>query len=226
MGNPENNIINNPYLNDITSDILGPTGSYWRKNKDYIIYSFGLRLYQYSTGKMFDCSIHKTTTILPKNSKKRDKITAKIRKEIRPASRAQQFQRLLIGFYGLFENLTPHRCNLSSKNANIQKYNTVNDHVIGVTSIGKFTTEEFKIKYLKVKNDKNWSEINYTDVTKSIEKMCYEWLPNHLWLWAQCRITKEEHKSSNLERGTNMEIIEKMKLSHYNKARIIVENYK
>ena len=52
--------------------------------------------------------------------------------------------------------------------------------------------------------------------TSIIEKMCDEWLPKHLWLWAQCRITKEEHKSSNLERGTNIKISDKKKLYHYN----------
>ena len=122
--------------------------------------------------------------------------------------------------------MTPHRCNLSSKKANRQKSNTVNDHIIGVTSIGKFTTEKFKKNYLKVKNDMDWAELNDTDVTKSIEKMCVEWLPDHLWLWAQCRITRDEHKSSNLERGTNIEVADKMKLDHYNKAKIIIENFK
>ena len=219
-------MINNPHLNQITSDILGPRGSYWSKNQDYIIYSFALRLYQYSAGKVFDCSIHKTSDILPADLEKRLEITSKIREIRRSATRAQQFQRLLIGYYGLFENLTPYKCNLSSQIANMQKANTVNDHIIGVTSIGKFTTEQFKKKYLKINDNSGWYGLSDLDITESIEKMCREWLPDHLWLWAQCRITKEEHKSNNLARGTDMTVAEKMKLTHYNKAKIIIENYK
>ena len=56
--------------------------------------------------------------------------------------------------------------------------------------------------------------------------MCDEWLPNHLWLWSQCRITKEEHKSDRLKRGTDMSISNKKKLIHYNNAKIIIEKYK
>ena len=81
--------VNNRPLNEITANILGPNGSYWQKNKKYIIYNFALRLYQYSAGKMFDYSIHKTTDILPSDLNKRLEITDKIRKVKRSASRAQ-----------------------------------------------------------------------------------------------------------------------------------------
>ena len=224
MDKINNEIIINPHLNTITSDVLS---QYWVKNKDYIIYNFALRLYQYAAGKTFDTSIHKTSSILPQDLKQRLEITGKIRMVRRTSSRAKQFQRLLIGYYGLFENLTPHKCNLSSKKANLEDSSkTVADHVIGVTSIGEYTIKEFQKKYLKVKPNVAWPEFDDIYIKKSIEKMCYEWLPKHLWLWAQCRITKEEHKSSNLERGTNMKISDKKKLYHYNKAKILVENYK
>ena len=116
------------------------------------------------------------------------------------------------------------------KKANIQKSNTVNDHIIGVTSIGEHTIENFKKSYLKIKEDKNWLELDYPYILESINKMCDDWLPNHLWLWAMCRLTKEEHDSGEdgirVERGTSMKIDDKRKLKHYNDAGIIIEKYK
>ena len=56
--------------------------------------------------------------------------------------------------------------------------------------------------------------------------MCKIWLPKHLWLWAMCRVTEDEHKSSNLKRGTTMKVDDKRKLKHYNNANIIIEAYK
>ena len=225
-------MVNNPHLDSITSDILGPTGSYWKKNKDYIVYNFALRLYQYSAGKMFDYSVHENTKILPSNFHQRKEITDKIRAVRRSSSQAKQFQRLLIGNYGMFETLTPSKCKLSSKEANKLKLtgnskqsNFVADHIIGVTSIGELATEELKANYLNIKTDTDWSKVNYVQIQKAIEKMCNKWLPNHLWLWAMCRVTKEEHKSDRLKRGTDIEISDKKKLKHYNNANIIIEKY-
>ena len=42
----EYKMVKNPHLDSITSDILGPKGSYWIKNKSYIKYNFALRLFQ------------------------------------------------------------------------------------------------------------------------------------------------------------------------------------
>ena len=100
---------------------------------------------------MLDYSTH--TDILPQDINKRKEITDKIRADRRSSSRAKQFQRLLIGNYGVFETLTPCKCNLSSRKANqksLQGYkassNYVSDHIVGVTSIGVYVTKNFKSK--------------------------------------------------------------------------------
>lgn len=56
--------------------------------------------------------------------------------------------------------------------------------------------------------------------------MCDYWLEDNLWLWAQCRITKNEHKSENLPRGTEFSIKQKANLEHYSLAKIVIEHYK
>ena len=221
---------------ELTSESLGPNSIYWLKNKKYLKYSFSLRVYQYAAGKMFDKTVHLNTNILPKNIKERFEITDKIRGINRSSSKEKQFQRLLIGNNGLFQHLSPSKCNLSSKAANKLKRsgaissNFVDDHIVGVTSIGEFVINEFKNNYLKIGSEQDWLDIDYIHIQKSLDKMSDEWLLNHLWLWATCRLTKEEHKCSkdndkSLKRGTNMSIIDKVKLEHYNDANIIIEGY-
>ncbi len=227
----------NKSIDQITCDILGPKGSYWIKNKDYIKYNFALRLFQYSSGKMLDCTAHLNTNILPSNPIKRKKITDKYRSIRKSSTREKQFQRLLIGNYGVFETLTPKKCNLSSKKANELKKtgqakvsDFVSDHIVGVTSIGEYVTSNFKKKYLKIEENNDWKKLKYPDILISISEMCDDWLPSHLWLWSMCRLTKEEHDFGTdgirLERGTNMKVGDKKKLKHYNNVGIIVEEYK
>jgi len=229
--------MDNHSLDKITANILGPTGSYWIKNKDYIKYNFALRLYQYSAGKMLDYTAHLDTKILPSDDNERERVIASQRSIIQTSTRAKQFQRLLFGNYGVFETLTAKKCNLSSKKANelrstgnSKNNNFVSDHIIGVTSIGEYVIKNFKKKYLKIKEDKNWLELDYPYILKAIDEMCDDWLSNHLWLWAMCRITKEEHDLGEdgvrVERGTSMKIDDKRKLKHYNNAGIIIEEYK
>lgn len=230
-------MVKNPHLDSITSDILGPKGSYWIKNKSYIKYNFALRLFQYSAGKKLDYTAHLNTNILPSDNDKREKVIDKYRSIRRSSTRAKQFQRLLIGNYGVFETLTSKKCNLSSKKANELKRignskssDFVSDHIIGVTSIGEYVIRNFKKKYLKIKKDENWLELDYPYILESIDKMCDNWLSNHLWLWAMCRLTKEEHDlgedGKRVKRGTDMKIDDKRKLKHYNDAGVIIEEYK
>ena len=227
----------NKSIDQITSNILGAKGSYWIKNKNYIKYNFALRLFQYSAGKMLDYTAHLNTSILPSDPIERKKITDKYRSKRISSTRAKQFQRLLIGNYGVFETLTAKKCNLSSKKANELKLSGksknsdfVSDHIIGVTSIGEYVIKNFKAKYLKIKQDKDWVELDYPYILLSINKMCDDWLSNHLWLWAMCRLTKEEHDSGEdgirVERGTNIKVDDKRKLKHYSDAGIIIEEYK
>ncbi len=230
-------MVKNPHLDSITSDILGPKGSYWVKNKNYIKYNFALRLFQYSAGKKLDYTAHLDTNILPSDDNEREKVIATQRSIIHSSTRSKQFQRLLFGNYGAFETMTPKRCNLSSRKANelISMGNSknsdfVSDHIIGVTSIGQYVIRNFEEKYLEIKRDENWLELDYADILKGIDIMCDSWLSNHLWLWAMCRLTKEEHNSGEdgkrVERGTNMSIDDKRKLKHYNDAGVEIEEYK
>ena len=57
-------------------------------------------------------------------------------------SRSKQFQRLLLGYYGLPFTLTPFRSGLSSKRANRTQSKTTNDHIIGVTLTGQYVKNE------------------------------------------------------------------------------------
>ena len=46
----------------------------WNKEKDYIKYVFGLRLFQYASGKIFDYSTFNYTNILSKDIDARTKM--------------------------------------------------------------------------------------------------------------------------------------------------------
>ena len=76
---------------------------------------------------------------------------------------------------------------------------------------------------------------NLNDVHCSINDLCNDWLFEHMWLWAQCKITIEEHHIQNLERvyiGKIVKTLEeeinyKFNLEHYNNAKevIQIQNY-
>ena len=206
-------------LIDMTQESLGKI---WVDKKEEIKYNFGLRLYQYAMGKVFDCS---ETTLLPNNKKKRNVIIESIRGKRRSSSISRQFQRLLIGFYGISINLTSSRCGISSKKANRNKSNTVNDHVIGVTSSAEYVIKSYCEDFLEVNPNAPWDNISNEKIISSIDQMAKNWLKDHLWLWAQCRITKDEHKGSNLIRGTSDSVEYKKSFLHYKEAGIKVEKY-
>jgi len=217
-------------LIELTKNSIGPNSKYWKENKNFLKYSFSLRMFQYAAGKIFDNTIYSNTNILPKDEEKRKIITDKIRGVNRSSTKAIQFQRLLIGNNGLFEPLTPFKCNLSSKAANKlkrkKKTGTTNDHIIGVTSTGQYCINAFKNDFLKISTEPEWADTDIIHVQKCLEKMSDEWLKNHLWLWATCRITHEEHSPERLPRGTDISVEKKINLEHYNKANILIEEYK
>ena len=143
-------------------------------------------------------------------------------------SRSKQFQRLLLGYYGLPFTLTPFRSGLSSKRANLKQSKSTSDHIIGVTLTGQYVKNELD----KRVND-NYKNLNSKDLQMAIKDMSHDFLPNHLWLWATCRITRSEHKAENLERGDNAPegknpLKYKANFEHYKKAKfpIEVEAYK
>jgi len=188
----------------------------WEKEQKYLKYNFGLRLNQYAYGKNYDY----TTSILPNSYSERTQIIESYRKRsTRGSSRDKQFNRLLIGYYGTPVNLTPKKCGLRSE-ASIGKSQkeTTNDHIIGVTSASQFVLEEFKGRI-----NREWKNVDLID--KVIFEMSNNWLENHLWLWAQCRITKKEHSPSRLKRGNRYTIEQKKNFEHYIEAGIKLTDY-
>ena len=210
-------------LQELTHDSLDRV---WKHNSEIIKYTFGLRLYQYAQGKVFDYSCFNNSDILPKEERNRSKIIKQLRSKRVSSSVAMQFQRLLIGYNGIYVNLTPSKCNLSSVKANENKSKCTQDHVIGVTSVAKYVIEVFRKDFLKIKDHDDWSIYDNSKIQKSIGEMCNNWLKDNLWLWSQCRITKDEHKADILPRGTEISIQEKANLKHYDGANIVIECYK
>ena len=206
-----------PDLKEITNT---PLKMYWEEdNHQYNLkHALGLRLTQYAYGKQFDYS----TKLLPSDDELRTKIIKSYRGTTKKkSSRQRQFSRLLLGYYGIHVNLTPKRCDLSSKEANKirRTSSTTNDHIIGMTDTAIYIKNEF-IKDVKIED---WLNLGW--IEGKIEYMCNDWLPDHLWLWAQCRLTRDEHRSGNLPRATGYEVGEKRMLKHYEDAGIEVEKY-
>lgn len=193
------------------------------KYGDEFKYLFGLRLFEYAQGKHYDY----TTKILPKDEESRRKIIESYRKTNISSSLAKRSQRLTIGYNSLTLNLSPKLCDLSSKDANVNFKDTTSDHIIGVTLCAQY------VKYIfqEGKESKviNWKDPNW--IEGRIDYMCNNWLKDNLWLWTQCRITKDEHKSDRLSRkmGKNNtildEIIHRANLEHYEIANIVLCNY-
>jgi len=181
-------------------------------------YHFGLKLYQYAAGRHYDLLI---------DEEERNEITSVYRQvKGEESSKEKQFQRLLLGYNGIPVYLSAYRCGLSSKEANSiestkkRQKNTTHDHVIGVTLTGRYISENLD---KRVKN--NYKDLKFVET--KINEMVKDWLKDRLWLWATCRITKEEHKllsSKDIKKYSAME--HKKNLIHYNKARIEVEGYK
>ncbi len=208
------------------------------KYGDEFKYLFGLRLFQYAQGKRYDY----ITPVLPNDQNERTNILNAYRKRnisSKPrqfqSSLAKQFDRLSLGYNALTYDFTPMRCNLSSEEANKNPNNTAKDHIIGATLCAQY------VKYIfqegKEGKDMIWANkdshgANFDDwLAGRIDYMCNVWLKDHLWLWAQCRLTKKEHnQSSGVQRicGDDplREILYKANLEHYKKAEVVLSNYK
>jgi len=185
-------------------------------DKEQMQYWFGLKLYQYAAGHNYD-------QFIP--SSKRLRITSIYRgNTVRGSSKEKQFQRLLLGYNGLGIDLTPLRSGLSSKAANDSKSKIVKDHVIGVTLAGQTIANELDSRV------KDYSSLDR--VQKHIKRMCKDWLRSHMWLWATCRITQDEHSPKRLKRaskinpGSESMLDFKKNFKHYDEAGIIIEKYK
>tara|TARA_B100000212_G_C27256272_1_gene482422 strand:+ start:171 stop:845 length:675 start_codon:yes stop_codon:yes gene_type:complete len=218
-------------LNNITF-LKNALEKVWNKEKDYIKYVFGLRLFQYASGKIFDYSTFNYTNILSKDIDARTKMIKRYRstdgdKGRSPLSR--QFQRLLLGYNGIPINLTPFKCQLSSELANenksLKKVKLVNDHIMGVTTVADYIIKTFKNDFLNLKDESQWTNLENKFIYECIAKMCDEWLKENLWLWSQCRITFNEHKVDKLSRGMDFSFDDKRALKHYTEADIRICEY-
>ena len=212
---------NIPFLNNALKEV-------WYKEKDYIKYVFGLRLFQYASGKIFDYSTFNYTNILSKDNDARTKMIKRYRSSGKsPLSR--QFQSSLLGYNGIPISLTPYKCQLSSKLANenksFKKVKLVNDHIMGVTTVADHIIKTFKKDFLGLKEKGQWSNLENKFIYECISKMCDEWLKENLWLWSQCRITFNEHKVDKLPRGMDFSFEDKRALKHYKKADIKICEY-
>jgi len=202
-------------LKKLTHDSLS---NIWKTKSDEMKYQFGLHLYQYAAGKYFDYN----NNLNFKNSSKQEVIYS-YRKTNYTSSFARQFQRLLLGYHGV-RGLSPKICNLSSEEANrkLKVNRSTSDHIIGVTLCSRYVIEVFKQKVIEVlilkkeisKNSPNedpFIHLKNLDIAeKVIEDMCENWLSEHLWLWAQCRVTVTEHKAENIARTLeNFDTLEK-----------------
>ena len=106
------------------------------------------------------------------------------------------WERLTCGYRGIgFNNGIPPKIR-TKDTMGLSLKETVQDHVIGATLIGKTVSKEFT----KQKFD--------------IKFMVDKWLYKNLYLWSTIRVTKEEHQVSNIARNSNT-LKEKIKLKHY-----------
>lgn len=204
--------------------------NYWRENKNKIKYTFSLHLFQYAAGKFYDYN---------NNIHNYDDAISYYRKSSggkRSSSKSKQFQRLLLGYNII--NLTPKRSGLSTRKANEARKNKktpcVNDHIIGVTTIGEIVKNEIDLrlrKELKIKNDNDPYKYLYKlkkdkwflFIVKVIDDMANNWLGRNLILWAQCSVTSKQHTTSSIRRDEK-NLINKLNFEHYSED-IIIEKY-
>jgi hypothetical protein len=99
-------------------------------------------------------------------------------------------------------------CGITTENASkISSSEKTGDSIIGTKLIGEIVTEEFKRGNLTIDTAEDW---------------IYE----NLWLWAQCTVTKEEHKSENIKRQNQHKLTldEKVVFGHYPAGTKIIYN--
>jgi len=84
----------------------------------------------------------------------------------------------------------------SAKNS--PKHLITGDSIIGTKLIGEVVTEEYKRGNISLENSE-------------------QWIYDNLWLWAQCTVTKEEHKSENIKRQNQhkLSLKDKVYFKHY-----------
>ena len=96
-----------------------------------------------------------------------------------------------IGFNnGIYSNLRTEQTKFKTNKE------IVEDHVVGCTLCGE-TVREIIVK----------ENYNHNYLTKN-------WLPDNLYLWGTIKVTKEEHKKSNILQNQNS-LEEKITLKHY-----------
>ena len=109
-------------------------------------------------------------------------------------------------------------------------------HGIGKTrlDIGLISQNAWKIKYSDNKNKTPRvfdHLIGYKSISKEVVKniihfkfndeyLCNNWLENHIYLWMGVKVTKEEHKAENIQRGDKAgagitDVKSKLMFKHY-----------
>jgi hypothetical protein len=116
---------NSKTLKELTKNSLDKILNHSSIQNKQIKYHFGLKLYQYASGKHYD------HTLDWKNDEEKKIVTDIYRgKTIRGSRPEKQVQRLLLGYQALPIQLTPLRCNISSRAANNSKKQYVKVYMI------------------------------------------------------------------------------------------------
>jgi len=176
-------------LKEFTLDVKN---ALWAEHQDYFKYVFGRALTAEKAGLEYD------TKSDPEQVDRYQAVSK------RGSSRYQQVNRLTLGYNSLGYFITPPKTGLISEEAcdmNLTRSDCTDDHIFGVTEIGKVVLETFIESGLDV------------------DYMVDEWLYEHLHYWFECRITKDEHRSDRLARGKHT-LEEKENLVHYQEAGI------
>jgi hypothetical protein len=109
----------------------------------------------------------------------------------------QRIHRLELGYHGIGKpNGIPSKI-MSKDSFSLSSNKCVNDHVLGATEIGSYIHKTLK-------------ESNY-----NVDWMVSEWLFDNLYLWGTVKVTKSEHKSTNILRNQNHTIDQKSNFEHY-----------
>ncbi len=104
--------------------------------------------------------------------------------------------RLALGYFGLQCQSGIPSGIFSAATVGLPSHQTTGDHIFGAVEIGRTVKDAFEK-----------SEYN-------MEYMLNEWLFENLYLWMTVKVSKEEHKSSNIIKNKNS-IEEKRKMMHY-----------
>ena len=114
--------------------------------------------------------------------------------------------RLALGYYGIQCQGGITSGIISSDAIDLPSSQTTADHIFGAVEIGKTVKDAFEA---------SGRNINY---------MVEEWLYDNLYLWMTIRVTKEEHKSSNIIKNGHT-IEQKRKMMHYKKVSTLIAKH-